>query len=166
MTTPPDQTVTDFSFDRARVSDLDALVAIDSDSPRPWARGAFEEELRRDGTMFVLRRGGHAVAFAVVRNLDPEMDIVNLAVHPDERRRGLGRILLRSLLENGALSGTKTAFLEVREGNGQALEFYRSLGFQETQRRPAFYADPVEDAILLRLEIEPKPGLKGLRNAC
>ena len=72
---------------------------------------------------------------------------MNLAVARDCRRRGLGRFLLRSLLDHVAPSDVKTAFLEVREGNQEARGLYESFGFQETQRRRGFYREPVEDAV-------------------
>ena len=153
MTTVPDPGATELPFGPATTGDVDSLVAIDSDSPRPWSRAAFEEELRRGGTVFVLRRGGAAVAFAAVRKLGPELDIVNLAVHPEQRRLGFGRILLRALLDQAASSGVETVFLEVRESNLGAAHLYGHFGFQVTQRRPDFYRDPVEAAILLRLQI-------------
>ena len=94
-------------------------------------------------------------AFIVARTQAPEMDIINLAVARDQRRRGLGGLLLRAALDRAASEGVRRAFLEVREGNQAARALYETLGFRQTQRRPAFYGEPVEDAILMSLDIEP-----------
>jgi len=154
-------------FGPAGEDDLDALVSIDHASPRAWSREAFAAELGHSPpTLFVLRSSDGAVAFVAARIHIPEMDILNLAVRPDRRGRGLGRLLLSSLLHEAASTGVKTVFLEVRAGNEEALKLYRSAGFQETQRRRDFYADPVEDAILMRLQMSHEAGLKGPRNAC
>ena len=167
MAPPVDGAPEAIGFGPAREGDLDALVSIDRDSPRAWTREAFAAEFGHSPpTLFVLRSAGDAVAFVAARIHIPEMDIVNLAVRPDRRGRRLGGLLLSSLLAEVASTGVKTVFLEVRAGNGEALKLYRRAGFRETQRRRGFYAEPVEDAILMRLEMSHEAGLKGPRNAC
>ena len=167
MTENPSGPEAGATFGPAREGDLAALVAIDSESSQPWSAVAFAAELQGGApTVFVLRFSGPAIAFVVVRFHVPEMDIVNLVVDGRHRQTGLGRFLLRSVLDHGARLGVETVFLEVREGNRAARDLYASLGFRETQKRPAFYNRPVEDAVLLRLEIAREPGLKGPRNAC
>jgi ribosomal-protein-alanine N-acetyltransferase len=154
-------------FGPASAGDVGALVSIASESPRPWTARAFAEELERDSpSLFTLRSSGRVVGFVVARTLAPELDIVDLAVARAFRRRGLGRHLLRSLLDRAARGGVEKVFLEVREGNRAARRLYRGFGFEETQRRREFYQGPVEDAILMRLEMSRGSGLKGPRNAC
>ena len=144
------------TFGLAAETDVPALVAIDSASPQGWTAKAFSAELKNDPpTLFVLRSAGQVLAFVVARLQTPELDIVNLAVARDHRRRGRGRLLLRSLLDHAAPAGVSSVFLEVREGNQEARALYGGFGFRETQRRRGFYREPVEDAILMRLEIEP-----------
>ncbi|MBK5257836.1 MAG: ribosomal protein S18-alanine N-acetyltransferase [Vicinamibacteria bacterium] len=149
----------DLVFGPAHADDVDALVAIDADSPRPWTAQAFSTELEVETpALFVLRESAQAVAFVVARIHGPEMDIVNFAVAPVYRRHGLGRRLLRSFLDHAAASGVEAAFLEVREGNVEARALYGSAGFTETQRRRGFYEGPQEDALLLRLQMSPMIG--------
>ena len=155
------------SFGPARADDLAALVSIDRLSPSPWTADAFRAEFgRTDPTVFVLRSKDQVMAFAVTRIQAPEMDLVNLAVAEDQRRRGFGRLLVRFLLEHAALKGVRSVFLEVRDSNRPARRLYESNGFQETQRRRGFYLEPREDAILMSLKIEQPLLLKGSRNAC
>ncbi len=142
-------------FGPARQDELESLAVIDRASPRPWTLAAFENELRNSPpTVFVLRSSGDAIAFVVTRRHPPELDILNLAVADKHRRRGFARILLRFLLEMARRDGLAEVFLEVRAGNQAARALYRSLGFEDTQKRRNFYEDPLEDAILMKLEIE------------
>jgi ribosomal-protein-alanine N-acetyltransferase len=144
----------DEAFDVAQPSDVEALVAIDASSARPWAAQTFLDEVRRTPpTLFVLRSSGTVVAFAASRIQIPEMDIVNLAVAKGHRRLGFGLRLLKALLRHAADRGVCEVFLEVSEGNAGARGLYATSGFQETQRRRGFYQNPVEDAILMRLKI-------------
>lgn len=146
-------------FGPARSEDLATLVSIDEGSPQAWSIAAFEEELRHDPpTLFVLRRENRAAAFVVIRRHPPEMDIVNLAVDSGSRRLGFGLTLLRSLLDQEASAGLSTAFLEVRESNAAARNLYLKAGFLETQKRRGFYRNPVEDAILMSLQMSHQRG--------
>ena len=92
--------------------------------------------------------GDQVVGFLVAREVAPaESEILNIAVHPDFRRRGAGRALVHDLLttRKGAI------FLEVRESNSGARKFYQSLHFHEVGTRPAYYATPPEGAIVMNL---------------
>jgi ribosomal-protein-alanine N-acetyltransferase len=163
----PESSAFAVEFGAAREGDLDALVAIERGSPRAWNREAFAAEFgRTPPTLFVLRASGAPVAFAVVRFQPPDMDILNLAVSPEWRGRGLGRLLLSSLLDHAAGNGVQSVFLEVREGNEKARKLYENAGFAETQRRRGFYQEPPEDAILMRLSLSHQAGLKAPRSAC
>ena len=86
--------------------------------------------------------------FLVSRQTAPgEREILNLAVDPVRRRRGIGR----RLLEHELSRGRGAWFLEVRESNFGALSLYRGLGFQAAGRREGYYHDPAEAAIVLRI---------------
>jgi ribosomal-protein-alanine N-acetyltransferase len=146
-------------FGPAEADDLDALVSIDAGSPRPWDREAFRQELEHNPiTLFALRSPGETLAFVVTRFQIPDMDIVNLAVLPGKRGLGLGTRLLSFLLDHAGEMGVQSVFLEVREGNQEARRLYRSAGFRETQRRPGFYLNPTEDAILMHLKMTVEKG--------
>ncbi|MBP9946502.1 MAG: ribosomal protein S18-alanine N-acetyltransferase [Vicinamibacteria bacterium] len=143
-------------FGPASPHDIAAIAAIETGSPQAWPAQAFEAELPHDPpTLFVLRASGRVVAFVVARVQPPEMDIVNIGVETNHRRRGLGRIVVRSLLDEARRAGVSNAFLEVREGNEAARQLYRNCGFAETQKRRGFYRNPTEDAVLMACKIEP-----------
>jgi len=143
-------------FSVAEPRDADDLARIDSASRRGWSQGIFLAELeRRPPSVFVIRQADRVVAFAVTRIQAGELDIVNFAVARAERRMGLGLLLLRHLIERAKAEGAHAAFLEVRAGNDAARSLYVKFGFRETQRRPNFYVDPVEDAVLMRLDFGP-----------
>ena len=85
--------------------------------------------------------------FAVLRTLLPgEYEILNVAVHPEMRRQGVGKRLLRELLARGK----SVYFLEVRPSNENARSFYKSLGFEEVSVRPDYYENPLEPAIVMK----------------
>jgi tRNA threonylcarbamoyladenosine biosynthesis protein TsaB len=92
--------------------------------------------------------------FLVARLLQPQTELEIIAVDPRVQRRGLARKLFDELVYQLGQAGITEVVLEVRESNQPALELYRSLGFVETGRRPRYYIDPVEDAVLMRLELK------------
>jgi ribosomal-protein-alanine N-acetyltransferase len=83
-----------------------------------------------------------------------EMHILNLAVHPKHRRQGIARRLLAEGLTQARELGANLAWLEVRPSNTPARALYASFGFTEVGRRPQYYDDTSEDALLLTLEWE------------
>ena len=89
------------------------------------------------------------MGFLVGRELGDEAEVLNLAVKPGERRRGAGRELLQAALEEFRARGVSRVFLEVRESNEAAIAFYAKQGFSRMGRRPAYYRDPDEAAVLM-----------------
>jgi len=135
-----------------REEDLDAVLAIERDCfPSPWTRENFLYEIRlnRAAANWVLVEGDLVVGYACVWFLGPELQINNLAVSRDKRRRGLGRRLLLALLARARELGCRKALLEVRPSNRAARALYREHGFVEVGRRKNYYAAEGEDAILL-----------------
>jgi ribosomal-protein-alanine N-acetyltransferase len=87
------------------------------------------------------------VGFAVGRRAAPdEIEILNVAVNPASRRRGIGRSLIRELI--GKSPGT--VFLEVRQSNIAARKLYHSLGFEVVGVRQDYYSQPAESAIVMK----------------
>jgi ribosomal-protein-alanine N-acetyltransferase len=78
---------------------------------------------------------------------------LDIAVHPLKRHTGLGRLLMRKIFELGAAAKVKAVWLEVRPSNEMAGRLYESLGFKEVGRRPGYYRDTNEEAIVMRLNL-------------
>jgi [ribosomal protein S18]-alanine N-acetyltransferase len=83
------------------------------------------------------------------------VQILNVAVHPEEQRRGHGARLLRHILAEAKRGKARVLSLEVRVSNHAAQGLYRSFGFREVGIRPKYYADNGEDALLMDLELPP-----------
>jgi len=128
---------------RALREDLGAVAAIQAASPEA-AQWDPADYLGYD--FVVALRGKHIAGYAVARRLaEGETELLNLAVHPAFRRRGIGRRLLAEITSryHGDL------WLEVRQSNFAARNFYKSLGFTESGQRPEYYRDSSEHAIVM-----------------
>jgi len=142
----------------ASSADIDVVAGIESASfGDPWSEDAFQELLHmRDAIFLVATRqnpetvAGYVIALVVAG----EADVLNLAVSPPDRGRGLGGELLDAGLAAVVRRGVREAFLEVRESNVAAIALYESRGFTTVSRRKRYYRNPVEDALLLRRAIE------------
>ncbi|MGQ9688583.1 MAG: ribosomal protein S18-alanine N-acetyltransferase [Desulfobaccales bacterium] len=142
---------------RASLTDVWAICEIEKLSfPSPWSRWCFlAEYLNTHSTILVAgpRRPqpwevwGYIVFWVVVN----EMHILNLAVHPAHRRRGIARALLTAALAEGRQRGATMVSLEVRPSNAAALALYQAFGFQEVGLRPRYYNDNDEDALVYGL---------------
>jgi ribosomal-protein-alanine N-acetyltransferase len=135
--------------------DLDAVLEIERESFRtPWSRPLFEKELIIPfACTFV---ACHLLHFEVVGYLcmwlvGNETHILNLAVHPQERNKGIGTYLLRYGVEYCRSRGMQEITLEVRRSNHRAISLYRNFQFQPRGIRPRYYQDSGEDAIVMGL---------------
>jgi len=125
--------------------DLAAIAAIQSSSPEAsqWEAASY---LDQDCLVAVV--SGRVVGFLATRaTAAEEGEILNMAVEPQFRRTGIGRMLLETLLAKGR----RVWFLEVRESNYGAINLYKTLGFLPTGRRENYYHDPLEAAIVMRV---------------
>jgi [ribosomal protein S18]-alanine N-acetyltransferase len=93
------------------------------------------------------------IGFVIARRMADELEILNLAVEGDFRRRGIGSQLLEAALEQARSSGTERALLEVRASNAAAIAFYEHHRFALTGRRARYYSNPCEDAFVLSLAL-------------
>jgi ribosomal-protein-alanine N-acetyltransferase len=136
--------------------DVPAVSHIDQLSfSLPWPEHSFRYEVseNRVARCFVAEAEDKRIAAMIVSWLIvDEMHIATIATHPDFRRQGIGMQLLTYALVDGREQGARLAFLEVRASNEAAQEMYRRFGFQQTGKRPRYYRDNGEDAILMTLE--------------
>jgi [ribosomal protein S18]-alanine N-acetyltransferase len=131
--------------------DIDAILAIQSACPdiAQWTPGDYAGVARGQMAGWVAEEGSEVIAFLVARRLASDIEILNFAVRPDARRKGVGASLLRHALAWAGSFHARQAHLEVRASNAAALRFYESHGFAVTGRRPRYYSAPTEDALLL-----------------
>ncbi len=138
------------------LEDLPAVVQIDRMSfSLPWPEPTYRYEItsNRSARCLVAETDDGRIAAMIVSWLVvDELHIATFATHGDYRRQGIGSRLLSEALRDGRRMGMRRAFLEVRAGNEAALTMYRKFGFEVTGRRPKYYRDNDEDAILMTLE--------------
>ena len=116
----------------------------------PWSQESLRAELKKDGAVFLVARTETGIAgYAGMNCVLDEGYVDNVAVHPDFRRRGVGRMLIQALLQEGRGQNLAFITLEVRPSNTAAIALYQSLGFAQVGRRKSFYSQPSEDALIL-----------------
>lgn len=139
-----------------READLREVLRIERSAYEfPWTLGIFRDCLRVGYCCWVLENGMEIQAYGVMSVGAGESHILNLCVRPDLQRRGLGRRMLRHLLNLARLHRAKTVLLEVRPSNKAALMLYKDMGFNEVGVRRNYYpaADGREDALILAREL-------------
>lgn len=121
----------------------------------PWSLDSLMNELKNPLAVFLTARAdGEITGYAGMHHVVDEGYITNIAVSPDCRRRGIARALVKSLIGYGLENKLRMVTLEVRESNQAAISLYRSLGFKETGRRKSFYTKPLEDGVIMTLELK------------
>lgn len=141
----------------ATSADLAAVAAMErAVFPDPWSARALEGHL---DDIFVLATTDHELrGYVIARTAADEAELLNLAVHPGYRRRGLGRRLLEAAASALMAAGARRIYLEVRASNASAIAFYGSAGFRHAGRRLGYYRHPREDALLLVRPTAPETG--------
>lgn len=124
----------------------------------PWSERDFAEALAPPTVFLIARQAGVVTGYVVARAVADEGEILNLAVNPGTRRRGLGRALVERALDGLRAQGVLVVYLEVRESNTAARQLYGGLGFEAVARRPRYYRLPAEDAVVLRAAIAAAKG--------
>ncbi|MGE5189926.1 MAG: ribosomal protein S18-alanine N-acetyltransferase [Gemmatimonadota bacterium] len=143
-------------------SDVDAVMAIEAVSfPSPWSVPMFLDEIGRDfsdALVAVGDPGRDVLGYAVCWTVAGDSHLLNIAVRPDARCRGVGTALLLECIRRGAAAGARRIHLEVRPGNEPALRLYRRHGFVFQGIRKGYYTDTREDAVVLSREIREADG--------
>lgn len=138
--------------------DLPAVLAIERVSfPNPWHESTFRGEIQNRSISFpcVMLKTGEdkVVGYIIYWKVGDEVQVNNIAVHPDYRRRGLGEALLRHVIKRAKDQGVNFISLEVRRSNLAAQSLYRKLGFESLGVRRFYYSNPLEDAIVMGLNL-------------
>jgi [ribosomal protein S18]-alanine N-acetyltransferase len=151
-----------------RLGDIAAVLEIERLSfSSPWPAFAFEQELtaNRLAHYRVARLDGQVVAFGGIWLMVDDAHVTTFGVHPDQRRRGIGRLLLLHLAEAAIALGSSRMTLEVRVSNVAAQALYRSFGFQVSGRRIAYYSDDGEDALVMTTPELAGPEMRAVLSA-
>jgi ribosomal-protein-alanine N-acetyltransferase len=147
---------TGVEFRPCRIDDLEAIERIERRTfPTPWPLSQFASLLAmREGLGWVSALpGGAVVAYAIGWVAADEAELADLAVAEGRRGEGIGTELVRAFATEAGVRGARRLYLEVRVSNAAARRFYRRLGFERVGRRAAYYREPLEDALVLGVDL-------------
>ena len=121
----------------------------------PWSENSVASELKNKLALWlVAEEDGRVAGYIGSQTCGDESDVMNVAVHPDFRRRGIAEALVKDLVEQLKAIGSRCLTLEVRASNDPAIALYEKMGFLEVGRRKNYYRNPREDALIMRKEWE------------
>ncbi|MGB4019840.1 MAG: ribosomal protein S18-alanine N-acetyltransferase [Syntrophomonadaceae bacterium] len=143
--------ISNYLVRRMTESDVDEVMAIEQQSfTLPWSKQSYMGELKNQfATYLVCDREAQLVGYVGLWVVFEEAHITNVAVDPKWRGQGLGRVLMEEAEKIARQKKALRILLEVRPSNYVALALYESMGYMETGRRPAYYTDNCEDAIIM-----------------
>ena len=134
----------------AQVAALERLCFSD-----PWSENSVASELENELSLWLVAEEGETVlGYVGSQTVLDETDMMNVAVHPDHRRRGVAAALITELVSRLKMRGSRCLKLEVRASNAPAIALYETLGFTQLGLRKNYYRNPKEDALILGKEWE------------
>ncbi len=144
---------------RMRAGDLPTVREIEDLSfSNPWSENTFRGEIQNTSISFplvvVARPAERIVGYIIFWHVREDVQINNIAFHPDYRGRGLGEALTRHVIETVRKAGATFVTLEVRPSNTPAVSLYKKLGFEILGTRKNYYTKPGEDAYMMGLVLD------------
>jgi ribosomal-protein-alanine N-acetyltransferase len=142
------------SVQKMDIKDLDEVCSIEvSQSLTPWSKNIFTEEMGNTfAYCFVIKRKDEVrqsvIGYLCFRNMADESELLNIGVHPDQQRVGIGKKLMQFYIDLSRQRGAKTFYLEVNPSNLSAIHLYQSFSYQSSGTRKRFY-DGKFDALLM-----------------
>ena len=134
----------------AQVAELEKICFSD-----PWSENSVASELENELALWLVAvKEDRVLGYVGSQTVLGETDMMNVAVHPDSRRQGIAEALVLALVAELEKIASKCLTLEVRASNEPARQLYEKLGFSQIGRRPNYYRNPKEDALILRKEWE------------
>jgi ribosomal-protein-alanine N-acetyltransferase len=135
---------------------VDAVAALEAICfADPWSANSVASELTNPlSCWLVALEADTVVGYIGSQTVMGETDMMNVAVHPDHRRKGIAESLIHALVQKLKEYESHCLTLEVRASNAPAIALYEKLGFTEAGRRRNYYRNPKEDALILRKEWE------------
>ena len=147
------------AIDLMAARDLPEILFIEKEAfASPWSEGMFRDDLSMAHAQCLVARiiqgkSSMIVGYIIFWIVADEAHLHNLAVKKEFRRQGLARHLMNVMTEISTRIGLKTQTLEVRESNAEAIALYRKCGFVVTGRRPLYYSDTHEDALIMWADV-------------
>lgn len=135
--------------------DIATVLAIEQENPSPWTEAMVQGEfcLASAQQYVIVADSGIVVGWCCCRVVEPEAELLKIAVKKQFRRRGLASELLENLISKLRDRQVEGVFLEVRAKNGPALSFYEKHGFVQAGRRSCYYSNPTDDAVIMVRDI-------------
>ena len=133
-----------------QVAELERLCFSD-----PWSERSIAGELNNNLAHWLVSVENEVVTgYIGSQTVLGETDMMNVGVHPEQRRKGIAEALVTALVSDLKDKGSHCLTLEVRVSNVPAIALYEKMGFSQIGRRPKYYRNPREDALILRKEWE------------
>ncbi|MGQ0703229.1 MAG: ribosomal protein S18-alanine N-acetyltransferase [Gemmatimonadales bacterium] len=150
-----------FRIRPATVADVAALVLVEQACfSDPWSARSLQDAIQSETSRaFVAETATGIVGYVLARTSGKEGEILDLAVLPRSRRRGIARRLLAAVTEALRGAGVDEVYLEVRQSNRAAIALYRTQGYRPVGMRARYYRNPPEDALVLRAALLPRGNL-------
>lgn len=131
-----------------QIAELETLCFSD-----PWSVNSISTELTNPLSIWLVAiKDGEVLGYVGSQSVLDGADMMNIAVHPDHRNQGIGRMLIDELILQLQEKGVISLSLEVRVSNAPAIGLYQTMGFAVVGRRPNYYRNPREDAYIMRKE--------------
>lgn len=118
-----------------------------------WSAASYEQAAESGQTVLIAEEGLQICGFLVSRLVGSEGEILNMAIAPGQRRKGIGSKLLAAVEEEAKAKSAERMYLEVRESNSAAIAFYEKHGFAKSGRRTNYYRNPTENAVVLEKKL-------------
>ena len=140
---------------KMNLGDVSAIAELEKQCfSDPWSENSIASEVdNRLSYWLVAEVDGVVVGYVGSQTVLDAADMMNLAVSPGYRRRGIGQALVNALVEHLQQNKVIALLLEVRVSNTPAISLYENMGFVQVGRRPKYYHNPREDALILRKDL-------------
>jgi ribosomal-protein-alanine N-acetyltransferase len=144
--------ITPFKVRPFQPSDSEAVSEICRHPPQAaqWPKESYGRAHSSGQIVLIAEINGRICGFLAARVIADEAEILNMAVDPAYRRKGIGSTLLSAATSAAQAQNAKNIYLEVRESNSAAISFYRRHGFEKTTERRGYYRSPTENAVVLK----------------
>jgi ribosomal-protein-alanine N-acetyltransferase len=136
------------------LNDLEEAYKIELDvNPSPWKYETFLSSFEVGHKGLICKKDNLMIGFIIFSPISPEAHILSISVRNEMQSKGIGTLLLKSMLDQCKVMNYKKIFLEVRVSNEKAINFYEKFGFSKDAIRNNYYTDNSEDALLMSLSI-------------